>query len=209
LITNLHLTSQEQISYRVTFEQDAIFYGAAYLNSVLNDSSNIYWHIQDGQCILKHQICMEVLPTIQNLKEHIRVISYLSGISTLSCCYSEVSSSIPIIGSSFKDSSLSKWEINALKTGGVTTYPVRPSKICSVKEDLRLTSNIIALDSTQPLDILKDMISIIPPHKTKGLYGPILPQDIDQFKNLDIDALWPQFLETHWPCIKINIYANT
>ncbi|MGI9548963.1 MAG: hypothetical protein ACR2M7_03150 [Bdellovibrionales bacterium] len=208
MITNLHsrtkISRKNQV-YQITFGQDALFYGREYLNSLLeNPSSLINWYVKDGDYILKDQICMEIIYSEEDLQEKIKTLSYLSGISTLSYCYKAASHSIPIGGYPIKDSPLLDWEIKSLELGGVRPQPC-PEKICFSEQDLNLEDSVFALSSEMPRDQLQDILTKIPSHKTKGLYGSILPKDLEKIQMLALDIVWPKFLEGYFPSVKFNI----
>ncbi len=203
-----YYTSKKTQFYQIVFEQDAIFSGVEYLTSTLENSENISWYIKDGECILKGQTCMEIFQEIEGLNEMIKVISYLSGISTLARCYTELSNDTPIIGSPVKDSPLFEWEIKSLFYGGVDIKPHCPEKIYHLEEDLNLKDSVIALNSNIPRDKLKSLLKKIPSQKIKGLYGSILPRDLKKFNDLPINVIWPEILQGPFPLVKIKIHGN-
>ncbi len=216
MITNPTPSSSPYISkkspfYQIAFEQDAIFSGCEYFNSLetsLEISKDITWHIKDGECILKGQVCMEIFQEIENLNEILKVISYLSGISTLARCYTESSHHTSIIGTPLKNSPWLKWETKSLSYGGVDTKPCLPEKICYSEKDLNLQDQIIALSSKMPRDELVKCLKKLPDHKIKGLYGFILPQDLEKLSDLPINVIWPDLLQGSFPCVKIKIHGN-
>ena len=199
-------------SYQIIFEQDAIFSGFEYFNYVsetsLENPENIIWHIKEGEAILKGQSCVEIFQETKNLQEVIKIISYLSGASTLARCYAEAFNPPSVVGSPLKDSPLFEWEIKSLLMGGVDAKPSLPEKICYCEKDLNLQDPVIALSSEIPKDELKKLLKKIPSHKVKGLYGPILPQNLEKLNELPINVIWPEILHGVFPCVRIKIHGN-
>lgn len=230
--------NQKAQGHHIVFEQDAIFSGSEYVNSLLKKFTSIQqesgqapqedqdfpirWHVKDGDCVLKNQTCgtlfldnnflnathAESTNQDGSLKEIVKIISYLSGLRTLARCYMESSEFIPIIGSHTQSFKLWDWELKTLNAEGIIASPQLPQKICYCQKDLDFALkscwSCIAFSTKIPFETIKDFLTEVPHSVTTGIYGDILPQDLQKWSRLNVNAIWPESLQGHFPYVKIT-----
>ena len=224
-VTNpFHLNKQTE-SYRISFEQDAIFFGSECIKTLLgleDTSSIIDWHIKEGDLVLQDQVCASLFLSASakgllkekslEVKDLIKTISYLSGVKTLARCYAEQAGDVPIVGSHTQSFKLWDWELKALKSEAIIASPYLPESICKTKKDLDIALknewSCIALSSKIPFDDIESWLDEIPSSTTIGVYGNIPPKDIPKWSRLDIQAIWPELLQGNFPYAKVACNSN-
>lgn len=214
---NPHLKTKDFV--RVKMGQDTLFYGREFATEFLKDSPSIKidWLSEEGDCLLKGQSCaiIEFSSTQDEvqIKDLIKVFAYLSGVATLTCCYIESAEDIKVVGSPSKNSSFNEWEAKIIQNTKGFIRPSLPLWLINSKEQLKSIlsqkPNCIALNkNTFSEESLEQILSEIPEGVTKGVYGNLLPEDLEELSALPVDVCWPELLQGNFPSIKIEIHVE-
>ena len=198
-------------SFQIRAEQDFIFFGREFSNSFLEKEihEEVSWFVQDGDCILKGQVPLRFFTNeFTNLSSLLESLCYLSGIATLTRCYTENAGDFTVVGSILKDSPFPDWQKKAIHMGGgITDFSLTT---CSSEK------NLPALIKKNPLAIALDVsifsesdcmtyLKEIPKEIKRGICGPILPEDIVKFLSHPLDFIKPSFLQGNFPSVKMTM----
>ena len=198
-------------------DQDAIFHGSVFAEEFIQGSSiKIDWLVEAGSPLLKGQSCAILQAHEEDqdkVRDLIKALSYLSGIATLVCCYIESAHEIKVVGSEAKNSSFNEWELKIIQDMKGFIKPLLPLWLITSKEQLpsllKQNPQSIALNKNLlNKENLVALLNEIPKDITKGIYGQLLPQDLEELSDLPIDVCWPELLQGHFPSIKMYLHAE-
>ena len=195
-------------------EQDGLFFGLEFLNHLLSENSieksEITAFLQDGDCVFKGQTILGIRSQNSSFQKEdiLSIVSYFSGVYTLVSCFVEKQWDFSIIGSSSADFPYFEWEEKAiLKAGGLVQkspekvyYSQKEVLQAIEKGETKVTLNSLRISQKELKKNLQDFS-----HIEFSLYGPFLPEDLEEFRNDNISSVYPLCLQGSFPCLKMRL----
>ena len=197
----------------VCSEQDGLFFGLEFLNDFLEKYEarpKTKAYFQDGDCIFKGQICIEVRQQkdFQAVEDCVSILSYFSGAYTLISCFTEKQFDFSVSASPTPGFSFKEWEKKTiLKAGGkIQSFP--KSLGLDSKETYhrlqRKENPIILTDRHMSHLEIKNILQNCSPSSEIFLEGDFWPEDLENFRNMNLKSVWPTCLQGFFPSMKMS-----
>lgn len=176
--------------------QDALFFGLEYTKTLFQELE-MHAYFSDGDLIFEGQTVLFMDGAKAFEKENVlSLLSYLSGAFTLLSCFTHKEFDFSIASAPTKNFIYSEGEKQAILKAGAFVKPISDIKDSDFLDGFKMKKQEV-----------KKLLNK-EPSKTYGIYGPFLPEDLEEFREFEnIDFVYPACLQGSFPYSNMGFTA--